>query len=130
MKNYLFRAYLPKGYKGLIEAQMLDVDQLSIFKDGSVEIFVDGSYIRIPSEFVVLMQSIGRKDTNGKDIFDGDFVLVKGDIAEVRWIKDGWRMVKREAGFEIDMAMHVFSGKELKVIGNIHENTLEELNAA
>jgi hypothetical protein len=84
---------------------------------------VDNKVIRPLSE-LVLMQSTGRVDRNGKEIFEGDIVSRKypngcfksGDIW---WNESAARFyVNSDYGLEWDICC---SG-ELMVVGNIYEN--------
>lgn len=114
-----FRAFLPKGYKGLIGDQMLEVDQLSIFKDQICEIFIDGSYIRIPSDYVILMQYTGLKDKNGIEIYEGD--ILRHDLwgnSQIIWEHGMFR----GTGEKHDVTLADHQLKRSRVVGNIYEN--------
>lgn len=66
-------------------------------------------------------QSTELPDNSGKEIYDGDFVLINDDeIGIVIWDK-----AELEYGITIDTAqlkMGNFYSKDLEVIGNIHDN--------
>ena len=66
---------------------------------------------------VTLMQYTGLKDRNGKEIYEGDFLVDGGDnVGLVEWVED-------EVGFLwVNKYDCCVPGSWGEVIGNIHEN--------
>ena len=115
-----FRAWL-KNDKEMIDVRVIDWNNMI------VDSF--SPYIEIPLEKVILMQSTGLKDKNGKEIFEGDILAVETDD-EVINVKVFWD--KKHALYMFESKK--FNEEELlaelaednaypfEVIGNIHEN--------
>ncbi len=69
-------------------------------------------------------QAIGKRDTNGKDIFQDDIVKMMGKYYIVQWVPELYAFqlysIKECLLFPIVITM------KIEVVGNIHENKIEE----
>lgn len=105
-------------------------DTFAITESGQV-VVVEQEFITSPPDYVfvdhlVIMQSTGIKDKNGKEIFEGDIVDYKGRKAIIKWHGSYASFIYRfvdemqERVSEWDplfLAYHHF-----EIIGNIYEN--------
>lgn len=140
-----FRAWLKKEQK-----MDNEIDHISWLKD-ELNCIGDGITYMVLAEDLVLMQSTGLKDKNGKEIFEGDILkfndewneychegYVDGSVEGVNYVE----VVKGEACFEFGQTRYPESSLfihmedehlsfaelikdkdfEFKIIGNIYEN--------
>ena len=113
-----FRAWLKKEQK-------MDnyIDHISWLED-ELYCIGDGITYMVSAEDLVLMQSTGLVDKNGKEIFEGDIVKMSKDVYSeptyyevVRHYGGAYRLESKQHGCELWLR-HT----DCKVVGNIYEN--------
>ncbi len=81
---------------------------------------------------VILMQFIGRKDKNGKEIFEGDIVINCNEIFEIVFTNGAFCLSNHKSPTIAYRHSPIgnYHGDNFEVIGNIYENPelLEEKN--
>jgi uncharacterized phage protein (TIGR01671 family) len=70
---------------------------------------------------IILMQSTGRNDKNGKEIYEDDRVLIEWDDGE----QDTYTVMWSEWGFCCDNFALLPDPKQITIVGNIHEKGKE-----
>lgn len=113
-----FRAYV-KNLKLLVPVEQID------FKFKTVEVDLSygyGSTSEYDIDEVELMQFIGLRDKNDKEIYESDVVKVEDYVAVIKWNVETCRFVINAQGEHLVCDFDYYYGKELEIIGNIHDN--------
>ena len=115
-----FRAWLKKEQK-----MDNEIDNISWLED-ELYCIGDGITYMVLAEDLVLMQSTGLKDKNGKEIFEGDIVDYKGRKALVSWHGSYasfiYRFVDELQKRNAEWNPLCLAYMRCEVIGNIYEN--------
>ena len=123
---------IPKFRAWLKKEQKMDnyIDHISWLED-ELYCIGDGITYMVEAEDLVLMQSTGLVDKNGKEIFEGDIVKMSKDVYSeptyyevVRHCGGAYRIESKQHGCELWLR-HT----DCEVVGNVYENPelLEDL---
>lgn len=122
-----FRAWLPalKWMCG-VSAILFDEESIDVYKADDAERVTE---MNVHQDEVTLMQSTGLKDKNGKEIFEGDVVVMDGRRRQV--VTFGTQEVEEDFGsVRIYRGFNLYLGggypnavmSTFEVVGNIYEN--------
>ena len=116
---------IPRYRAWLKKEQKMDnyIDHISWLED-ELYCIGDGITYMVSAEDLVLMQSTGLKDKNGKEIFEGDIVKMAKDVYSeptyyevVRHYGGAYRLESKQHGCELWLR-HA----DCEVVGNVYEN--------
>lgn len=116
---------IPKYRAWLKKEQKMDneIDHISWLED-ELYCIGDGITYMVSAEDLVLMQSTGLVDKNGKEIFEGDIVKMSKDVYSeptyyevVRHYGGAYRLESKQHGCELWLR-HT----DCEVVGNVYEN--------
>ena len=115
-----FRAWLKKK-----QEMDNEIDHISWLED-ELYCIGDGITYMVSAKDLVLMQSTGLKDKNGKEIFEGDILDYKGRKALVRWHGSYasfiYRFVDELQKRKTEWKPLYLAYMKCEIIGNIYEN--------
>ena len=116
---------IPRYRAWLKKKQEMDneIDHISWLED-ELYCIGDGITYMVSAEDLVLMQSTGLKDKNGKEIFEGDIVKMSKDVYSeptyyevVRHRGGAYRLESKQHGCELWLR-HT----DCEIVGNVYEN--------
>ena len=115
----------------LAEEMIDEILMISFVRKEIIGKFSDGS-TSVPLKFedkrngedVVLTQSTGLKDKNGKEIFEGDIVQFSDSLYTVFYDneKGSYRLKPHDDRWNVDYMSNFSHGGNFEVVGNIYEN--------
>ena len=126
MREIKFRAWL-KEDKKMVNVETMDFTDKSIQYLKKSEI-INAYILRRESDDVELMQYTGLKDKNGKEIYEGDIVLIKLDETStwhktVVGFKKGAFIASLIDGEDyIYIFNRGFDSNDFEILGNVYEN--------
>lgn len=117
-----FRAWM-KSLKWMCDVTNISFDSkfVDICQQGDTERCTE---ISVEFDEIVLMQSTGLFDRNGKEIFEGDIVKFFDSLYTVFYdIKEGsYRLKPHDDRWIVDYMCNFSSEESFEVVGNIYEN--------
>lgn len=125
MREIKFRAWDEDGH--MVPQPFL----LKFFKDGHIVLFEeDGTFGRVGSAIIRLMQYTGLKDKNGKEIYEGDVVICTfSGSNEINFVQQTGQVCFDEEGCDYNImngdrffCAFGLKGAIYEVIGNVYEN--------
>jgi len=98
-----------------------------LYLDGSFSVFIkeEEGYECVDSEHFVLMQHIGRKDKNNKDIYVDDYVRCITNLYDISYdeiLPIIWRENSLQFDTEHGVSLELLDQNEIEVVGNIYED--------
>lgn len=106
-------------------SRMYQPDEVMV-GDGNIWIIDEDSVAGdwIVNNDIHLMQSTGLKDKNGKEIFEGDIVLVLDSTYTVFYDNErgSYRLKPHDDRWNVDYMSNFSHGGNFEVVGNIYEN--------
>lgn len=115
MREIKFRAWDKKGH------EMFTVIMLAFpFGENRVIVSGRGGSTDTGDDDCVLMQFTGVKDTNGKEIYEGDIVKTDVGLCEIEWV--GCGLILHTIPRELSRSIFSIAHHGRQIIGNIYEN--------
>jgi uncharacterized phage protein (TIGR01671 family) len=108
--RFKFRVYIKYAKMMCYDVNSFYIDRLK----NKITIHFDDHTKTFKFDDVVLEQSTGLKDKNGKLIYEGDIVKSGKHIYPVEWCVNGFAV---NDGYD-----YLVDNEEWEIIGNIHEN--------